>query len=116
MLLGWIDRRGAPDARVVCGDFNVSAGEPGLERMRERLASALDQGTLPTPLRYRVDGLLGLRDPAEPLSLPLDYIWYEPPLRLIESGRCFDRPSPTDPDLWPSDHVGVWADVDLAAL
>lgn len=113
LLLGWIDRRDAPDARVVCGDFNTGPGAPSLARMVSRFTPSQRDGTFPTPLRYRVSGPMGVRDPLEPLSLCLDYIWFEPPLRLIQSGRCFDHPSPSDPDLWPSDHVGVWADLEV---
>jgi endonuclease/exonuclease/phosphatase family metal-dependent hydrolase len=113
LLLGWIDRRDAPAARVVCGDFNTGTGARSLERMLERFTPSQREGTFPTPLRYRVPGPLGVRDPLEPLSMCFDYVWVEQPLRLIESGRCFDRPSPSDPDLWPSDHVGVWADLAL---
>jgi hypothetical protein len=35
------------------------------------------------------------------------------PLRLVETGLCFNTPAGDDPDLWPSDHVGIWADFDL---
>ena len=26
---------------------------------------------------------------------------------------CFDKASPDDPSLWPSDHAGVWADLEI---
>jgi endonuclease/exonuclease/phosphatase family metal-dependent hydrolase len=26
---------------------------------------------------------------------------------------CLDKPSPDDASLWPSDHAGVWADLEL---
>ena len=33
----------------------------------------------------------------------------------LQTGRrlCFNRPAPNDPTLWPSDHVGVWADLEF---
>jgi len=34
-------------------------------------------------------------------------------LQVEESGLCFNIPSPTDATLWPSDHIGVWADLDF---
>ena len=27
---------------------------------------------------------------------------------------CFNTPAPDDPNLWPSDYVGVWADLESA--
>ena len=41
----------------------------------------------------------------------IDYIWVAGALQVSASGFCFNRPSPTDVTLWPSDHAGVWADL-----
>jgi len=43
----------------------------------------------------------------------IDYIWVSGTIKVIESQVCFNRPSPQDPSLWPSDHAGVWADLSL---
>jgi endonuclease/exonuclease/phosphatase family metal-dependent hydrolase len=43
----------------------------------------------------------------------IDYIWVSETIRIGASGVCFDKPSPGDPSLWPSDHAGVWADLEL---
>ena len=32
---------------------------------------------------------------------------------VLASEVCFNRPSPDDPSLWPSDHAGVWADLQI---
>jgi endonuclease/exonuclease/phosphatase family metal-dependent hydrolase len=39
----------------------------------------------------------------------LDYIFVSQRFRVIDAGLAFDRPSPEDPDLFPSDHLGVFA-------
>ena len=44
----------------------------------------------------------------------IDYIWVSERIRIVDSGTCFDKPGPEDPTLWPSDHIGVWADLELA--
>lgn len=44
----------------------------------------------------------------------IDYIWLKGDIRVQASGLCFDRPAPEDPNLWPSDHVGVWADLEIS--
>jgi endonuclease/exonuclease/phosphatase family metal-dependent hydrolase len=43
----------------------------------------------------------------------IDYIWISETITIGDSGVCFDKPSPDDPSLWPSDHAGVWADLEL---
>ena len=35
-------------------------------------------------------------------------------INVPSSGVCFNRPSEEDPTLWPSDHAGVWADLDYS--
>ena len=42
-----------------------------------------------------------------------DYIWVSAEIEVLDSGVCFDRPSPTDASLLPSDHAGVWADLQI---
>jgi hypothetical protein len=32
---------------------------------------------------------------------------------IVDSGVCFNLPSSEDPSLWPSDHIGVWADLEF---
>jgi hypothetical protein len=46
----------------------------------------------------------------------IDYIWVAGAIDLIATGVCFDKPSAADPTLWPSDHAGVWADLDIGAV
>lgn len=110
-LLAWIGQRDAPHAQLVCGDFNAPPDMGSVKLMRQRFAPTQTQPTFATPLRYHVDP-----DPDDTgehqgtLSVCLDYIWYGPPLRLIESGLCFNSPAQDDSVLWPSDHIGVWAD------
>jgi hypothetical protein len=41
----------------------------------------------------------------------VDYIWISDGIEILASEVCFNRPSPDDPSLWPSDHAGVWADL-----
>jgi endonuclease/exonuclease/phosphatase family metal-dependent hydrolase len=41
----------------------------------------------------------------------IDYIWVSETVDIRDSGVCFDKASPSDASLWPSDHAGVWADL-----
>jgi endonuclease/exonuclease/phosphatase family metal-dependent hydrolase len=44
----------------------------------------------------------------------IDYIWIDESVKVKASGLCFNKPAPDNPMLWPSDHVGVWADLEFS--
>ncbi len=114
-LLDWIARRDAPAAHVVCGDFNATPEMRSIQLMRQRFVPTQLAPTFATPLRYQIDP-----DPKDTgehqgtFVACLDYIWYAQPLKLIETGLCFNTPAQDDPNIWPSDHIGVWADFELS--
>lgn len=113
-LLAWVDSRDAPIARLICGDFNATPEMRSIQLMRQRFQPTQLEPTFATPLRALVDPDPQFSGEFEGTFVAcLDYIWYAPPLRLIASNRCFDKPSANDHELWPSDHVGVWADFEL---
>jgi beta-glucosidase len=111
-LLGWIGSRDTPAARLVCGDFNAVPGSPPIRLMEGSFARTQSELTFPTPLRY-ASYAEHHGEPEETFNVCLDYIWYQSPLRLVDQGRCFDRGSGVDRYLWPSDHIGLWADFEL---
>lgn len=43
----------------------------------------------------------------------IDFIWVSSSVKVLSSGLCFDKPTVNDPTLWPSDHVGVRAALEL---
>ena len=45
----------------------------------------------------------------------IDYIWVSEGIGIAASGVCFDKPSPDDPSLWPSDHASTWASLRVTA-
>ena len=107
-LLAWVDSRSDIGARVICGDFNATPEAPSVREMAARfqsVQSAPTASTLNTPLEKRGPGW-------RPLSRCIDYVWVWGSLTVRGSGLCFDRPHADDPELWPSDHVGVWADLE----
>lgn len=111
-LLEWIDRRDAPAARLVCGDFNAEPDSRVAQQMQTRFVATQYEPTFPTRLRY-APYADHAGEPEDVLFLCFDYIWYQPPLRLLDQGRCFDQVAPSDRYLWPSDHIGLWADFEL---
>ncbi len=110
-LLEWIARRGDPARSVVCGDFNAAPEAASVKKMHEIFRPAQSAPTAFTPLR---DPGGSPTHPEWPrLDRCFDYLWIPKTMKLEKSGRCFDRPAPSDPDLWPSDHAGVWAEVEI---
>ena len=110
-LLDWVSTRDDVDARVVCGDFNATLDAPSAGLMARDFKPSQTKPTAFTPLADE-DG-----EPSHPywdrLDRCIDYVWVSGTLEVRESMVCFDKPSPTDPTLWPSDHAGVWADIEL---
>ena len=46
----------------------------------------------------------------------LDYVWVRGPVRVGRTARLvFDRPDPEDPTLYPSDHLGISARLEIGA-
>ena len=92
---------------VVSGDFNSYEGERTVEIMKGRFRSALEaangrepEKTWPTPVNTF--------DPSPPGCL--DYIFVAGG-EVREAALAFDTPHALDPDLFPSDHLGVAATV-----
>jgi endonuclease/exonuclease/phosphatase family metal-dependent hydrolase len=110
-LLAWIKERNDVDYRIVCGDCNATLEAESMKLMAEEFRPTQTEPTAFTPLR-EVD-----RQPTHPewerFDRCIDFIWISASIRLLDSGRCFDKPSPQDETLWPSDHAGVWADLAL---
>ncbi len=113
-LLDWL--AGAPEshAAIVVGDFNAHPEEPAYARMVDagfRSAHAEVNGAEP-PVTWPS----GLQAPAmdtdgEPRCL--DYIWLRGAVRATDARLVFDRPDAGDPTLYPSDHLGVAAHVEI---
>ena len=114
-VVDWLDgASGGADGTIVVGDFNAEPAEPAYARMVAagfRSAYAEANGDEPT-----VTWPSGLRAPAidddgEPGCL--DYIWVRGAIRVVSARLVFDRPAVDDPGLFPSDHFGVAARVEI---
>ncbi len=109
-LLEWIDSRGDADAQIVCGDFNAAPDKPAARLMAETFTATQRAPTAFTPLADDSGGVA--HDYWDRMDRSIDYIWLRGPLAAANSGVCFDIPDPKDEGLWPSDHAGVWADLE----
>src|ERR1051326_1501159 len=109
-LLAWIDSRERVPA-IVCGDFNAILTTPSAALMASRFRPTQAAPTAFTPLAD-ADG--SVTHPYRPrMDRCIDYIWVSEGIGIAASGVCFDQPSRDDASLWPSDHAGVWADLEL---
>jgi endonuclease/exonuclease/phosphatase family metal-dependent hydrolase len=108
-LIEWAQVRSDADHSIMCGDFNAAPDQASMALMATHFRPTQVQATAFTPLREPGG------EPTHPewprFDRCIDYIWVSSSIKVTASGLCFEQPSPDDPDLWPSDHVGVWADL-----
>jgi endonuclease/exonuclease/phosphatase family metal-dependent hydrolase len=124
VLHAWLDERATTDAAtgvqpvltVLTGDFNATpeTGAAADLYARWRSAYAVVHGAEPewtfgTPLADRNNRARG----RDPWHGTLDYIFVPPKTRVLEARLICNQPAPDDPALYPSDHVGVWAEVEV---
>jgi len=111
-LLSWLEAAPASAGQVVVGDFNAEPGEPAASRMRDagfRSAYAEANGADPDvtwPSGLQAPGMDTDGDPG-----CLDYIWIRGSVRATSARLAFDRPAVGDPTLYPSDHLGLVAEL-----
>jgi endonuclease/exonuclease/phosphatase family metal-dependent hydrolase len=109
-LLAWLDEVPSTDAQIALGDFNAAPVEATHRRMVGagfRSAYAQANGAEPS-----VTWPSGLQAPAMDTDGDpgcLDYVWIRGAVRVTEARLVFDRPHPEDPTLYPSDHLGISA-------
>ncbi|MGD8585478.1 MAG: endonuclease/exonuclease/phosphatase family protein [Chloroflexota bacterium] len=110
-LSGWLQSHNPVSFQVVAGDFNEVPSGPAIRLMKQTYRSALAESrgydplaTFPTALTERSDDWSGC----------LDYIFVSKAVPEVVNARLFcKRPAPDDPRLYPSDHVGLLATLDL---
>ena len=113
-LIDWLAAGPASDAVVVMGDFNAEPDEPTYARMTAagfRSAYAEANGAEPA-----VTWPSGLQAPAMDTDGPpgcLDYIWVHGAVGVTSARLVFDRAHPDDPTLYPSDHLGIAARLEV---
>lgn len=106
----------ASKATVVVGDFNAEPVEAAYRLMIEagfRSAHLEANGAEPAvtwPSGIQAPGMDGDGEPG-----CLDYIWVRGPISVQSCRVVFDRPAVDDPTLYPSDHLGLAAKLQLGA-
>lgn len=94
----WLD---GPSPAVLCGDLNDRPESPALAVLTANFRSAhVEHG-------FEVKGTA----PAWESGRVIDYILVSNGVVVVDAGTCLDQPVN---GTWPSDHVGLWAKLDLA--
>jgi len=108
-LLAWADTWTGATATVIAGDFNAYPDEPTTALMKSRFASAYEKAhgqepekTWPTPVNTWDPSPAGC----------VDYIFVAG-ATVLGAALAFDTPHPSDDSLFPSDHLGVLARLDV---
>ncbi|MFW6183782.1 MAG: endonuclease/exonuclease/phosphatase family protein [Chloroflexota bacterium] len=110
LLTGWANEIGRVPLQVFAGDFNEVPDGPAIAQMKQTYRSALAEtrgyeplATFPTALVESYDGWSGC----------LDYIFISSGLRVANAGLFADEHAEEDDTLYPSDHVGLYADLEV---
>ena len=113
-ILAWLADAPPADATLLMGDFNANPAEPAPARLREvgfRSAYAEANGAEP-PVTWP-SGLVAPAMDTDGEPACLDYIWIRGAVRVTTARLCFDRPDPEDATLFPSDHLGIEARLEI---
>jgi len=130
LLLDWMDTQPAVYPVVVCGDFNGTPETPSIKFMRQYFDSAHvaihgkePEYTCPTPLpsstkkklRAAAQKLLGQRPTTESTWRgTLDYIFVDPRMQTQACDVVLDQPSKLNAEIYPSDHFGLYAKINVS--
>jgi endonuclease/exonuclease/phosphatase family metal-dependent hydrolase len=135
LMLDWLGNLPTGTAIVVCGDFNGTPDRAAIRLMRDRFASAYavrhgrePDYTCPTPLsraslpslRDVIRGLgarilnLTANHTFKPWHGTLDYVFVNEHVRVVECDLALEHAAPHDRTLYPSDHFGLAATLEVA--
>jgi len=109
-LVGWLHSHKRVPIQVIAGDFNETPDGLAIRYMKQSFRSAYEEfygreplATFPTALTL-----------TSQLASCLDYILFSPAVRRVAGARLFcDQPSREDDTLYPSDHVGLIATLEV---
>lgn len=131
-LLEWLHTLAMDMPVVVCGDFNSTPESPSIRRMRSEFDSAYaaehghePEFTTPTPLPrskwillqtlLRFIKYIRLGDFKLGWQGTLDYIFVNALVQVKDCQLVLNQPAPENPRLYPSDHFGLMAVLDINA-
>lgn len=113
-LVAWLDAAPPTTAQVVMGDFNADPTEPAYPRMlASGFRSAFAEATGAEPAVTWPSGLQGPAIDTDGDPSCLDYVFVRGNARVLDARLWADRPAAEDPGLYPSDHFGIAATLEI---
>jgi endonuclease/exonuclease/phosphatase family metal-dependent hydrolase len=116
-IVAWLDHldrlSGASDAEVLVGDLNADPTEPAVEALAAVGFTSTFVRLDRPPVATFASGLVASSITPGPPRVCLDYILVRGAATIADAGLAFDRRSEHDPGLYPSDHLGLFADIEV---
>lgn len=100
-------------AEVLVGDLNAVPAEPAIAALAASGFRSTYTEIRQTLAATFASGLVASSIVPGPPAVCIDYILVRGPTTVARTGLAFDRPAEDDPRLYPSDHLGLFADLDL---
>lgn len=109
-LIDWIGYQPDSDLRIVMGDFNSQPGSWPITDLERAFNRAGDHPTAFTALPDKRG--VPTRPESSRLDRCVDHIFYRSRngIKLAAQGTCFHQSATSDTNLWPSDHIGLFAE------
>jgi endonuclease/exonuclease/phosphatase family metal-dependent hydrolase len=109
-LVGWLNSHKHVPIQVVAGDLNETPDGPAITYIKQSFRSAYEQRHGRDPLATYPTALVDTGSPA----LCLDYIFYSAAVHRVTAATLFCNTSDREDDtLYPSDHVGLVATLEV---
>ena len=117
LLTGWLKNQKWVPNQIIAGDFNAEPNTLAIQYVKQQFLSSYEQVHQYEPIATYPTALI---DPNSPYDSSLshgwagclDYIFVSTDIKAVKSAKIFlDKPADDDPNLYPSDHVGILADV-----
>ena len=106
-LVSWLNERNPVPCQIVVGDFNETPQAPAILQMKAKYRSAFQLKRGYEPLATFPTALVG-----GDWAGCLDYIFISSAINKVQEAHLFcKKASPQDDTLYPSDHVGLLAEL-----
>ena len=115
-LRPWVEAEAAGEPLVLAGDFNATPDGRTIGFVKQRLRSAHaavhgvePSWTHPTELVHTLDPQLvfGVDELPRVHGQAIDYVFVNEAVEVLDARVAFDIPSEYEPELFPSDHLGL---------
>lgn len=109
-LMGWLSERGRDANQVIAGDFQEGPQGQAVQHIKALYRSAFVVANGYEPLATYPTAM---HSQPEREALCLDYIFISPTIGVRQVETCLKTPDSQNPDIFPSTHVGLWAELEI---